>query len=486
MADANAIVTPQPIKIAANIEEAGIVFAIKVAEAGDDFRVKILRRSSPASPPESVAIFDGATAEQLLNPEPWLSKFAGGSGFYTFRVVHSSDRASDRACAIYSLPVIPGSPTMPNLRALREANWNGPKSLHYASGMDDQPPRNGAPKETNLGGSSDGTKHGAPPAREVSGDGGAALFQHFNEERRKLDEERHRMEMDALRRSADEDRKRLETKFSDMMERIRESQNVPKVDPTETITKIVAAVAAALTPILPMVIEGRKSRATAEEARLAREADREAKREAREASLMEKISSSGAETAKVVSVFTDSLAQTARAMVQTVAMVGELRQPEQAEPGIMEVIKAAIGAWAESAARAGTPLLPGMAPPPPAAQARAPQAPPQAAPAPTQPAGTGEASDEGEEVTPAEALNVLAKEVGEKAPVEDLAPAIVDAFTNADFVAAVRAEGGTTAALRNRLGEPWAGAPENVQYLQALLGRVVQIARQRGVAIDGL
>lgn len=482
MADTNAIVTPQPIKIAANIEEAGVVFAIKVAEAGDDFRVKILRRSSPASPPESVAIFDGATAEQLLNPEPWLSKFAGGSGFYTFRVVHSSDRTSDRACAIYALPVIPGNPTMPNLRALKDPSWNGPKSLHYASGMDDQPPRNGAPKETNLGGSPDGTKHGAPPAREVSGDGGAALFQHFNEERRKLDEERHRMEMDALRRSADEDRKRLETKFSDMMERVRESQNAPKVDPTETITKIVAAVAAALTPILPMVIEGRKSRAAAEEARLARESEREAKREAREASLMEKISSSGAETAKVVSVFTDSLAQTARAMVQTVAMVGELRQPEQAEPGIMEVIKAAIGAWAESAARAGAPLLPGMTPQP---QPPRPP-PPQAAPAPTQPAGTGAPSDEGEEVTPAEALNVLAKEVGEKAPIEDLAPAIVDAFTNPDFVAAVRAEGGTTAALRNRLGEPWAGVPENVQYLQALLGRVVQIARQRGVAIDGL
>jgi hypothetical protein len=209
-------------KIATTIEDAMTAIAARTEADGDDWRVKVLRRPHASAPYESIAIFDGATAEQILSPEPWLSKFAGGSQFYMLRVVHAKDRGSDRPTAYYTLPAIPGQPTPLNMKIITQSEWRGPATLAYPT--EDAPSKvNGAAKWP-----------GSPSTQEVprqtptSADGGAGLlYAELQRERAKLEEERHQMVIDSIRRAADEDRKRLEAKFSDVLIELRTVKERP-------------------------------------------------------------------------------------------------------------------------------------------------------------------------------------------------------------------------------------------------------------------
>lgn len=454
--------TPRPI--ATEIEEAGIILAERAAKDGDDFRVKIQRRASPAALPESVAIFDGATVEQLMSPEAWLSKFAGGSPHYTFRVVHSSDRAADRPLAIYRVPAIAGQPILPDVKVVEKEGWEGPKILSYAAGQEKP----------------NGAKVTDPPSTSVprhpgsqTQDGGAGLLIELQRERDKLNEDRHRMEIDAVRRAADEDRKRLEAKFNDLMEAVRSKASEKHVDPTQMVAAVVTAIGAVLTPLLPVLTESRKAAAAREDARLQREAERDAKREERESHLMEKVSSQSTESAKIIGVFTESLSTVARSMVQTVAMVGELREPPVDE-GIMGVIKTAIGAWAEASAR--------NAPAAPAPPASAPRQLPAASAA--QPPASAPAEEP--QGTPAEMLTALAEAIGQHAAIDDLASDVVEALGSQEFRQAIMAEGGVIPVLQKRLGPDWGKDPKNSPYIMAFFDKVARLAQERKVEVASL
>lgn len=480
-----------PAPIATNLEEAVTFMSARASIDGDDWRVKIQRRSSQASPQETVAILHGASASQLLSPEPWLAKLAGGSPYYTFRVVHEKDQASDRPTAIYSLPAIRGEPATANPRVVNGPNWNGPTTIVYPTD-EAQPARNGAIKWPAAPDSTGAPRQ--PAATTADGGGGpSTMLVELQRERERLSDERHRMEMDAVRRESDTARKAVESQVSTLAAEIRSLRerpivHEPKTDPMEMVAKVIAAVGAALAPVIPLVVASREANSKAEAARLEREANREMKREERESALMEKLATQSAEQAKVIGVFTESLGTVARSMVQTVAMVGELRQPEPQDDGIMGVVKTAIGAWAEVASRGGgSPFAP---PPLPAAQTAAPPAQPPRAPVPGAPvaAPTIFPVEEREvvDISPGQMLDMVADAIRQRETENDLANDIVEALGAPDFVQGVVAEGGVVPAMRKRLGDEWAADQTNRDYLTRLFSAVGQAATAKGVSVAPL
>ena len=473
----------KPTKIATTLEEAIPLISDRVAADGDDWRVKVFRRASMVALNETLAIFDNATAEQILSPEPWLSRFAGGSGrggFYSLRVVHSKDRTADRPTAIFQIPSIPGDPLAPNPKIVREPGWNGPPTLTYPDEIPAPSKKNGA---VPWSGSPDSpTRVPRHPADDAGG-GTGPLLAELQREREKLAEERHRMEMDSVRREAEADRKRMDQRIADLAAKLDRPQVIePRQDPMETISKVIAAVGAAFAPVIPMFVESRKAAAEAEAKRMERESIREEKREARESALMEKIATQSSESAKVIGVFTESLSTVARSMVQTVAMVGELRGGEPQDDGIMGVLKAGISAWAEAQARA-------PAPPPQQALPQHPVAPrpPPPAPVPTaaEPAADAPGTEE-VEVSPSEMVDMLADSIRSRTDEKELAPDIVEAFGEPEFISALKAEGGILPAIKARLGEEWAQDAANVAYIQRLFTIVDQIAVQKGMDLRAL
>lgn len=477
-------VAPSPSAIATNMDAAQIVLADYATRVGDAFRVKVSRRVSAASiAAESIAIFEEATIAQIMNPEPWLAAFAGGSPYYILRVVHMTDAAQDKPIAIFQIPAISGTPKMPDRKVMQSPEWKGPRACVYAAGDEVKPPStNGVHREKPD--PTAANSHGATPARSEGTDGGVGLLlvqlqqerERLADDRRKMDEDRHRTEMEVMRREAEADRKRADERLQAALARIESRETAPKTDPTVIITSVVTALGAILTPIIPLITSGRDAATKREEAQRERDAAREEKREERESKLMEKISSQSSETAKVISVFTDSLSQTARAMVQTVAMVGELRQPTEPEPGIMDVIKAGIGAWAEASARSAAQPQPTQHALPPAPMAGAPA---------SQPAVT-EAPSQGDEVPIPTILDEMAKAIGARTAPDDLAPDIVEVLGAPDFVEAIKSEGGLLSVLSKRLPQAWGSDPVNATYVRDLSQKIVVLAGQKGIAQEPL
>lgn len=456
--------------IASTADDAALLLSELARQDGDDFRVRILRRTSAGSPPESIAVIDGVTIEQLFAPEQWLSMLSGGSAHYTFQVMHAKDKVGGVYSAIYPLPAIGGDPLPVNAKIVEHPDWPRNLKIAFAPGA-----RERMDREARANGKAGGslTPH-AEVTPATNGDaGGAALFmmQQLQRERENIAQERHRAELDAVKRES-----------AMMIKGMEDRLNAIATRPAQTLDleKVIASIAVLAAPIIGVISEGRKISAEAERERQAREADREEKRQARESAMLEKIATQSSESAKVIGVFTESLSTVARSMVQTVAMVGELRGEPQVDNSIMGVIKAAVGAWAEAQARAA-------AQPPPAVQQQqiaASHPPVRSAPPPTKPASTptDDASEE-VEITAAQMLDLLAKEISERADPNEIAASIVEALGDADFAAEIQSAGGLIAALRPRVGEQWANDPANVAYIQRLFQIIGARAQAAGMNV---
>lgn len=476
--------------IASNIDDAQNVMMERSKVDGDAFRIRIYRRASPAAPPESVAIFDDATVSDIMNPEPWLSRFAGGSPHYFMRVVHMKDATNDTPIAMFQAPAIPGPAKMPDRKVMDSAEWHGPRTCIYAAG--DQP---SSEKTNGVQKRSDPAAGVLPvPRQPESGDGGGvglvlaqmraeidAQRAALDTERRAMEEKRHRDEIEALRRSAEEDRKRFEERMNMALER-----NKSVKDPIETFVPIIAAIGTAIGPVLSMLSENRK---LAREEALRREeriAAREAKSEDRQAMLLEKLASAGSEQAKVMAAMSDVVAQTMRSNLQTTAMMRELNSPEPPDEGLMGVIKAAIGAWVEASARSAAPapapavIPPQFASPPPGAPN-----PNAAAPQPSIPPQDEGGEPEGE-VTPGFMLDRLAEAIGERTDPGDLASDVAEALTDSTFVEAIKSEGGLLAVLSKRLPAAWGSDQANATYVRDLAQKIVAAAQSKGVPAETL
>ena len=448
--------------IATTSAQAAISLTERMQADGDEFRVRIMRKPSAGGAPETIAVVDYVTLEQVMNPEAWISLLAGGSQHYVLQVQHAKDKAGGIFSAFYQIPAIAGDTLPPNPRVAELPEWPSNMKIQFVPGMNKpktQPGTNGK-----MGGS---PSHEVTPTLPTGSDGGSALLLQLQREREALAEQRHRMELDAVRRESEAAMKAIESRIATMA-----SQNhAPSFD----LEKFIAAAGVVIAPIVAKMIEAssasRDREARAEEARLAREEKADEARQVRESSMMEKIATQSTESAKVIGVFTESLSTVARSMVQTVAMVGELRQEPPQDESLMGVLKVGIAAWAENASRAAQP------PQMPQRQIAPPRAAPRAAPQPT------EEVEEEVEMTASQMLDVLAQEIRELADPNDLAESIVESIGSPEFVTQTQHEGGLIDALRKRLGEAWAGNPANVAYVQRLFATVEGLAKSRGVDI---
>lgn len=480
MADQN------PTSIATNMQDAAVALAKRVETDGDDFIVKIQRRASPAAPLEAVATLEHATAAQLLNPESWLSKLAGGSAHYFFQIVHANDVSSGRVVAMYTLPVIPGAPMPADPKVVRTSSWQGPTTITYPD-PNDVMASFAARAVPKLPGTPDSTGS-ATPAGGKSADGGAGhstVLVQIAQERERLAEERHRMEMDALRRERDEDRRRADERINAVMAEIRASREAPKTDVAEVLVKIAAAVTPIVGAIVPILAASRKDAAD-------REAAREQREEALRSEMMksmressEKAAQSQADQMKVLQPMIGAVAQMGQTVLQQVAMFREMTSEPPQETSVMDILKVAITAWAETAARGNGSMIPD-----PRLAGASSTTPPAAAPrAPASQSGDVFAgADEGnaDNVTPTQMIDYLAEAISKKIDVNDLAPDIVEGLSDPNFAAALVAEGGAIAAISKRLGEAFATVPENVGYVQRLFQTVAQIAQANKVDVRPL
>lgn len=95
---------------------------------GDDFRVRIMRKRSPSSMPESVATFDGATVEQLTQPEAWLPQLAGGGPEYILSIYHANDKTELLGALVTN---VQGEVRPADTRIVGQPNWTGPRIVVF-------------------------------------------------------------------------------------------------------------------------------------------------------------------------------------------------------------------------------------------------------------------------------------------------------------------------------------------------------------------
>ncbi len=517
-------------------------------EKGDDWRVKVFRRAGPAAPMESVAVIDGATTDHLANPETWLVPMCGGGPHYVLSAYHQSDPNVLVASVIPPVINIPPRPVDPSV--FGRPNWNGPRRLVFAlntvvPAAPPQPTQPAAP----LGGfwsgppGAGGGNGGEPaprtqPTLPLPAPGAslpeAALLAQIAADRQALADQRHKMEVEAARREAQEQVKRLEQKLADLGEKMAR----PAAPPAPTLMEQLPTLIAALAPILQNMEQRRaEDRRLAQEIEARREEREERRREeqARERqAMMDRISAQTAESAKASAANTEALGMMARTMVQTIASTQELLAqaapppPDEGLAGILKAGLAALGEYmaaskaaqvdaaAQRAAALGAQRRPAAArplpprppaptspppavpqtgtPPAPAAAAPAPQSQPQAAvaapaapaaePAPVEVDADEEGDDEGVEISqadPKDVLHAVETALRNHEDPNEVANLYLDALTNPGVVAEVNGGGGTLPFFQNRLGG-WIDVPENFEYMKTVLFTLQALVEQRSGA----
>src|SRR5215210_5703617 len=96
----------------------------KAKNSGDNFRVRVMRKSTPGLMPDGICTLDGASVVHLAMPETWLPRLCGGGPIYQFQVFHAED--TTRAIPGYLMYQIPGEPKAVDYDALRSPAWQGP------------------------------------------------------------------------------------------------------------------------------------------------------------------------------------------------------------------------------------------------------------------------------------------------------------------------------------------------------------------------
>lgn len=338
-------------------EESIALLDAKAQQAGDDFRLKVMRRPSPHAPLEAVATFDGARVEHFANVETWLPDLAGGGEHYVLQAMHSSD--PNKMIAMVVAPKMPGPAQPVNLDAMRDPAWKGPTQLKYPNVTERSDRTPGGP----VGAAQTHRSEWRGPRAAVSGDAGD-----FFRRELELKEREHKIHTEEVTKRHEEDMRRIKEEVMS----IRQAAQRPQ----EPATKGLAELAAIFAPVLQEIVrQNHETRLTM----LKLEQDRVAKLAERPAvdplvmNLLEKSQSRADESAKMFSSYGEALSSMTRSMVQTVTTMAELqlRGQEPAEEGVLPIIKEAIRAF--GAMSAMSPKVPMPTPP----QAQAPRLPPQ-------------------------------------------------------------------------------------------------------------
>lgn len=464
----------------------------KIADAnGNRFRIKVVRRPNAASSiSQHVATFGDATWQHIADAESWLEPFSGG-GLYILQIFDGADGRKQHGQITPS--EITGPPRPPNPKICASAAWIGPVLISSAAnGTISGGAGAVALSSSSLGG---GSYFGDLP-RSGSDAGLASLFQAersgLNRKAEDLAKAEHRAELEALRREAAENAKRMEQRILDMTEKLRAPP--PPPPPPLDIVGLVAALGAVAGPIIAAMgsaaAEGRRAASELEARRMEREAarleaerlDRE-HRAAREAEdrksassrplidpqileIMDRQAKRAEEQASQFSLFLKAQAEAGRAnmesqsvaqrtMLQTIADVAQLQLKVgggEESPGIdwtkvISGVAAGLGALAQ--AKAGGPggAPPGMG----GASAGLPGGP--AAPAPDVPASP--------------LLDEIEDRIRSKAPPDQVIADLKKVLDDPGVKAEIEAEGGLENVFSERLSD-FAEEKSNEKYLGAL------------------
>jgi hypothetical protein len=280
-----------------------------------------------------------------------------------------------------------------------------------------------------------------------------------------------KMERDSMQRAISDMQKTSERQMNAVLELVK----AQTAQPQRSVMDQLPAILAAMSPIVAAVMSksADEKKALMEEMRAREERDAAQRAETFKILIasQEKAASASENTMKVIAPMVDAVSQMGRTVLQQVATMQELTQPQGQEEGWMGLAKEALRAFAEyqsaqTAARAAIP-------PPPPAQ-------PQLAAVPQPQPQEGEGDDEGD-ITPDMIKTmdpgVLAQAFEENLRAKTDATEVAETFAgavqvNAAFAELVGKAGGPVAFFQGRLGNEWAS--QNADYVRAVIGQLAQ------------
>lgn len=205
----------------------------KATKDGDEFTVKVLRRPHLSMPAQLMASLEGANLAHFTSPELWVPDLCGG-GKYMLQCFHASD-GTKQIGGYVSFSVDQTEPRDVNIDAVKAPGWHGPAILQYPK---KEQPRQAA-SEFSLydvrspPGPNSGDSANKQPAWVGQPGGGvhranygedpnsfASQARALESERRALEKERldnanekHRSEIETLKKSHDSELRGLEARL---------------------------------------------------------------------------------------------------------------------------------------------------------------------------------------------------------------------------------------------------------------------------------
>jgi hypothetical protein len=249
---------------------------------GDSFWIKVFRKRSAGATPEAVATFTDARVIHMQHPETWLPRAAGGGPVFLLGAYHEKEPSTSLgSLKQVSVPIDTCPPKPVDPEVVKSTGWNGPASLMWPTANDNPQPVPQSPSysisppwsASPLPGSSAANTGPVASGGGILGVGFSAELAHLEREKerlaaaqrdyfdraaredrerielnarrdreqaeavakkeRELADEKHRMELESIRRESETNLKLLEAKLS---------AAAPKKDMMETWAPILAAI----------------------------------------------------------------------------------------------------------------------------------------------------------------------------------------------------------------------------------------------------
>lgn len=471
----------------------------------DWFRVKVGRKNQMGGMPNHVATLEDATLAQVANAEQWLPQLAGGGPVFQLEVYHQSNSVIASGRLNYN---IDGHPRKADPSVVKDPAWRGPRTIINPTPPPEHSSTVFSASSSHLspGGSQPASPHnspasGGPPgafsgpslSERLSPDPAvSAAASRYEEESRRLAEQRHKLELEAVKAEADR-------KFEALRAEMRESRQIAtQAQPKTTgVLEIIAALAPLAQSMIRSNNEARLQMMRMQEEN--RREDREFQRQQAQSmqELIRSLNSKPQDSNELINKLFErfekmqdtqtpniqmmnqmaeafgSMSKTTLHMVQSAAEMRYGASEGQAEHPMMPVLREvtkSIGAIAEgykasvmvkNRTQQPQQQLPQMPVQPQALPAQA-----APAPAPTQPP----ASD----TKPKTIVDVLEAKIRLKENPYDIASMFVKALGTPDMEAELqKADGDPVTLFQRRLGDNWLNAePTNPIYAQQLFAAI--------------
>lgn len=479
----------------------------RAAKEGDTFVVKVQRRKHPGLPPELVASLSGVLVEHIVNYELWVPQLCGG-GKLLLSVFHTND-VTKQVGGFVNFE-ISAAPKDADLEALKRPDWRGPSTIDYPLPPERRPQdvpdmytvRPPSPPGPGTGDSATAVHSawarspGGGFTRQEYGDNvvgfdrvSAKMGQVENERRRVEEErlvnerERHKAELDAVKREQAAEMRALELKMMTQF-----SANSKPSGPDPMMTMLMEQMKqqaedrrAAENRAAAAALEAEKQRA---EDRRAAEA-RQAAADARFEKLIEKMSEKKPEkdpletfksVAELMKKNDDGSTKAIHSMMETMGTINNITMDFVDRMAEMQLggkePESPIVKGAEAVAKAITGMIKGNAmrkqvPPQYAPQQLPPQAPRQQAPQPPQDMSV---------------LGQIEKGIRLKLDPKEIARVLIANINDPGVLQAAMESGNDfEVAFDKRLGNWKNESPANMAYFQTLITEIEKAAIAAGI-----